>query len=213
MKAASSILNPAAEAGCALIGAGGHAGVVAATLLSRGERVLAVFDLDPARIGDLLGRTPVMADFGKIDLPLHIAIGSNSVRRTIDGARPGAVWRTLFHSDARIAPDVQIGEGSLIGMGALVQTGARIGRHVIINTGAIVEHDNRIGDFAHVAPGAVLSGDVQIGEGALIGAGAVILPGVRVGSWSVVGAGAVVTQAVEDGATVVGVPARAVSRP
>ena len=178
-----------------------------------GAPVRAVFDSDRARVGQTLCDVPVTEDDNREDLPLHIAIGSNGARRRIDAARPNAVWRTLIHPDARIAPNVEIGDGSLIGMGALVQAGARIGRHVIVNTGAIVEHDNRIGDFAHIAPGAVLSGDVQIGEGALIGAGSVILPGIRVGSWSVVGAGAVVTRAVGDGETVVGVPAQAVSRP
>lgn len=197
---------------CALIGAGGHARVVAAVLLGQGESPAAVFDVDPTRVGGTLAGVIVAADTGRIDLPLHIAIGANGARRRIDAARPDAVWRTLVHPDARIAPGVEIGEGSLIGMGAMVQVGARIGRHVIVNTAAVIEHDNRIGDFAHIAPGVVLGGEVRIGEGALIGAGAVVLPGVHVGANAVVGAGAVVTRPVGEGETVVGVPARPETR-
>ena len=187
--------------------------MVAATMLCLGARVQAVFESNAERIGEAVSDVYVTADTGRSDLPLHIAIGSNSVRRRIDGARPGATWRALVHPDARLAPGVEIGDGSLICLGALVQTGARIGRHVIVNTGAIVEHDSWIGDFAHVAPGAVVCGDVRIGEGAMIGAGSVILPGIHVGTDAVVGAGAVVTQPVGAGETVIGVPARAASRP
>ena len=67
----------------------------------------------------------------------------------------------------------------------------------------------RIGACAHIAPAAVLCGSVEIGEGALVGAGAVVTPGKRVGVGAVVGAGAVVVRNVDEGATVVGVPARA----
>jgi sugar O-acyltransferase (sialic acid O-acetyltransferase NeuD family) len=197
---------------CALIGAGGHARVVAATLIRLGVPLGAVFEADPARVGESLGGVAVAADVGRTDLPLHIAIGSNGARRRIAEARPGATWLSLIHPDARIASDVEIGEGTLIGMGALVQTGARIGRHAIINTGAVVEHDNHIGDFAHVAPGAVLAGDVVVGDGALIGAGAVILPGIHIGPGAVVGAGAVVTRHVGAGETVMGAPARVTAR-
>ena len=139
--------------GCALIGAGGHARVVAATLTRLGLPLEAVFDADPVLVGALLGGIKIEADTGRTDVPLHIAIGSNGARRRIAAARQGAVWLSLIHPDARLAPGVEIGEGALIGMGALVQTGARIGRHAIINTGAVVEHDNRIGDFAHVEIG------------------------------------------------------------
>ena len=61
--------------------------------------------------------------------------------------------------------------------------------------------------MASIAPGAILLGNVQVGEGAYIGAGAVVLPRIKIGKGAIVGAGAVVTKNVEDGITVVGVPA------
>ncbi|MBF0199042.1 MAG: acyltransferase [Planctomycetes bacterium] len=62
----------------------------------------------------------------------------------------------------------------------------------------ILAHD----DSSHtVAP-------VRICQGAFIGAGAIILPGVTIGEDAVVGAGAVVSSSVENGVTVVGIPAQ-----
>ncbi len=192
-----------------MFGAGGHAGVVAATLQRLGICLEAVFERDPACIGAAFHGLTIQDEAGVSDLPLHIAIGSNASRRRVADARAAALWLTLVHPEARLADDVSIAEGVLVAMGALIQTGAHLGRHVIINTGAIVEHDCVIGDFAHVAPGAVLGGGVTVGEDALIGTGAVVLPGLTIGAGATVGAGAVVTRSVAAGQTVVGVPARA----
>jgi UDP-perosamine 4-acetyltransferase len=75
-----------------------------------------------------------------------------------------------------------------------------------------VEHDAVIEDHAHVATGARLCGGVRVGVGAHVGAGATVLQGVTVGNDAVVGAGAVVLRDVAPDTTVVGVPARAVTR-
>jgi len=58
----------------------------------------------------------------------------------------------------------------------------------------------------------VLGGASSVGADALVGLGARLLPGVQVGERCVVGAGSVVTHSAPAGATIVGVPARAVRR-
>ncbi|TMK26804.1 MAG: hypothetical protein E6G62_01520 [Actinobacteria bacterium] len=60
----------------------------------------------------------------------------------------------------------------------------------------------------HVASGARLASAVVVGPEAHIGAGSTVLQGRTIGARAVVGAGAVVTHDVDDGAVVVGVPAR-----
>ncbi|MFW0180370.1 acyltransferase [Rothia sp. P5766] len=57
------------------------------------------------------------------------------------------------------------------------------------------------------------TGPITIGEHVFIGQNAVILGGVTIGDNAVVGAGAVVTRDVPVGATVAGVPARAITSP
>ena len=202
--------NPSESQPITLIGAGGHARVAAACARRARLVIGAVFDADPDRVGQIVGGVVVETDDQRTEGPFHLAIGSNRTRRDLALARPGADWARIFDPDASLADDIVCEVGVLIGMGARVQSGARLGRHVIVNTGAIVEHDCVVGDFAHIAPAAILTGGVRIGDGVLIGAGAVVLPGVTIGDWAVVGAGAVVTQSVEVGATVVGNPAHRV---
>lgn len=83
---------------------------------------------------------------------------------------------------------------------------------MIVNHGAVVDHDCVVGEFAHVAPNATLGGGVSVGRLSMVGAGATVLPGTRIGRGCIIGAGAVVRRDVPDGATVVGVPAKAIDR-
>jgi sugar O-acyltransferase (sialic acid O-acetyltransferase NeuD family) len=103
----------------------------------------------------------------------------------------------------------RIGIGAMIAAGAILTINVEVGRFALINFGAMIGHEARIGEAAVVNPGVNLSGGVQIGSAALIGTGAKVLQYRRVGNGAIVGAGAVVTRDVEEGVTVVGVPARA----
>jgi sugar O-acyltransferase (sialic acid O-acetyltransferase NeuD family) len=197
-----------------ILGAGGHAKVVAEAWASRGGTVAAFHDDNESmRGGSLLGITISGDTASALESgdPLHIAIGSNDARRSLDAELAGAAFQSVVHATAWVSPTASVGDGTLVGAGAVLQGECRVGRHVIVNTAAVIEHDCVIGDFVHVAPGVRLGGNVEIGDGALVGIGSVILPGRRVGAKAVVGAGAVVIGDVEPGAVVVGNPARPVT--
>jgi len=193
-----------------LQGGGGHAKVVIDALKRSGHHVVGVFD-PRFTSGELMG-VPLK---GTYDASLFsgakcvLAIGNNEQRRSaVEHTRHQ--FATVVDSTAILATDAEVGEGSMILHGAIIQPFARLGKHVIVNTAASIDHDCVIGDFVHVAPGSRLCGNVSIGEGTLVGAGAVLLPGVRIGKWCVVGAGSVVTKDVQDGATVAGNPAKVI---
>jgi len=198
------------RAGLVLLGAGGHAKVLLATLEAAGREVLEVLDDDPARWGtSLLGR-PISGPIdGNTLVPGHpaiLGIGDNRVRQRL--ADLDLSWAEVAHPTATVHSSVVMECGSVVFAGAVVQPEVTIGHHVIVNTGATVDHDCRLGDFAHIAPGCHLAGQVQVGEGALLGIGAAIVPGVSIGAWATVGAGAVVLHDVTAGSVVAGAPAR-----
>lgn len=112
------------------------------------------------------------------------------------------------HPAAVVSVTADIGAGTVLSAGVIVQSDARIGRFCVLNTACTVDHDNRVGDGVSIGPGAHTAGRVTIGDEAFIGLGAVIINGVTVGRRATVGAGAVVVRDVPDGATVVGNPAR-----
>lgn len=198
-----------------LIGGGGHAKVVAATLLDAGYDVIAVFDDDAARWGTKLSGIPILGSIGSIrqhePLPAVIAIGNNRVRKAI-AEELDLEWLTVVHPKANVDASVELGQGTVVFAGAVIQPDTRVGDHAIINTAASVDHDCVVGDYAHLAPGVHLAGGVSVGNGTLMGIGSSAVPGIDVGAWATVGAGASVLENVPREVVVVGVPARPMAR-
>lgn len=197
----------------AVIGAGGHASVVASTLIAAGHEVTGFYDDAPSSWGTSILGIPVKGPISQLSAGscAVLGIGSNAVRRTLAG-RIDAEWMTVVHPFAWVHPEVSLGEGTVVCAGAVIQPGACIGRHVIINTRASVDHHGRVGDFAHLAV-AHLAGGASVGQGVFMALGSILLPKLHVGDWAIVGAGAIVMKDVAPGTTVVGIPAKPLVRP
>ena len=199
----------------AVIGAGGHAKVVIATLQAAGYGSFSVFDDDPGKWGAELLGFPVVGPVREVrERRLEsgiVAIGSNSKRKEVASALT-LEWISVIHPAATIHPSVVLGVGAVVFASGVIQPDTVVGEHGIINTAAVLDHDCRIGDFAHIGPGATLCGGVEIEEGTLFGVGASAIPGVKVGAWSTVGAGAAVVRDLPASTLALGVPAREVPR-
>lgn len=201
-------------------GAGGHAKVVAETLLTENFKDVClisgvVVDEGTPYPEKFYGISVVPSESPEQEILLQpekcafVAIGDNTTRfeRYQRLLAVGIFSPTIVHPDAVVSFSAQIGAGVFVSARAVIQASSSIGEACIINTGAIVEHDCSIGRGSHLAPGSVLGGHVTVGERVLIGLGSRVLPGVRIGDGAVVGAGSVVLHDVPAGQTVVGVPA------
>ena len=143
-----------------IIGAGGHAKVIADIILKSGDKVYGFLD-DKLEEGTIIANNKnlkVIGDFNsRFSLPVTrknenlefiIAIGDNKKRKEIaEKSNPDIKYYTAIHPTANIGMDVKIGEGTVIMANACINSSAQIGKHCIINTGAIIEHDNKIGDY------------------------------------------------------------------
>jgi acetyltransferase-like isoleucine patch superfamily enzyme len=128
----------------------------------------------------------------------------------------------------------EIGDETSIGTFVEIQKGVKVGArckiqsHTFICEGVTIEDEVFIGhnvNFLNDRYPAATTGDGRpktdsdwrlertlVRRRAAIGSGAIVLPGVVIGAGAMVGAGAVVTEDIPDGVTVVGNPARVLSK-
>jgi UDP-perosamine 4-acetyltransferase len=206
------------------LGAGGHAAVVVDILRASGNDVIGLLDPDTSLKGasvegaPVLGGDELLAQLRDRDVEgFFVGVGSTgnaAARRRLYtlGREAGLVPIAAVHPGAVVAGSATLAAGVTVMAGAVINPRARLGENAIVNTAAVVDHDCIIGDHAHVAPGAVLGGGVVLGEAAHVGIGAVVREQCAIGAAAVVGAGAVVISDVPGGLTVVGIPARVLSR-
>ena len=200
-----------------VLGAGGHGRVVVQALRSAGRIVAGFLDDDRTKTGTEVDGCPGLgtsedaeALTAELGAALLVGLGDNAQRgeRQRGFEASGLPLTIAIDPSAVVAPNVEIGAGTVILPGAVVNTGARLGAGCVINTSASLDHDTVVGDYAHLSPGVITSGGVRVGDLAWLGAGAIVMPGLQVGTQAIVGAGALVREDVKSGATVVGVPAR-----
>ena len=204
-----------------ILGAGGHAKVVAETAIATGQFSEVAF-LDnccsgPDQRSSVLG-FPVLGPLALALEPAHreqfasaaVAFGNATARlnwiEQLDAAGYGLP--VLIHPTAWVSQSAQIASGSVVFAQAAVQAQATIGAGAILNTGCSVDHDAQLAGAVHICPGARLAGEVQVGARSWVGIGASVIQQVRIGSDVTVGAGAAVVRDLPDGVTAVGVPAR-----
>ncbi|MBX2935118.1 MAG: acetyltransferase [Ferruginibacter sp.] len=106
----------------------------------------------------------------------------------------------------------QIGAGSIVMAGSFISNEVRTGLGTLVNPNCSISHNCTLGNFVEVSPSVQITGNCTIGNLCSIGTNASILPKVKLGNNVIVGAGAVVTKDVTDNTTVVGVPAKPITK-
>lgn len=199
-------------------GASGHA-LVVADIVRLQEQYYIVGFLDDVRpnlhgtefFGSTIfgGREQLRQLLGQGVKHILLAFGNCKMRLELTPQlqSQGFYLPVAIHPRSIVARDAELGAGTVIAAGAVVNPAVQIGQSVIVNTSASIDHECVIGDAVHVGPGARLAGRVVVGEAAQIGIGATIIDRVRIGSGAIIGAGAVVVRDIPDHVIAYGVPA------
>ncbi|MDH4023672.1 MAG: acetyltransferase [Gammaproteobacteria bacterium] len=202
-----------------IVGAGGHAAVVAeaAGLAGIWQDICFVDDRYPD-VTEVIG-LPVIGDLSALELPgtedYIVAIGDNRTRLRLHAKveASGGHMVSVLHPTAAVSPSAILLPGTVVLAQAAINAKSLIGAACIVNTGATVDHDCRLGNGVHLSPGVHLAGGVTLGDRAWVGIGASVINNVVVGPDAMVAAGAVVIGDITSSMKVAGVPAREMDSP
>ncbi|MDF3028636.1 MAG: acetyltransferase [Fluviicola sp.] len=154
-----------------IIGAGGHARVIADALSYSNEYLLAGFFDDSIAVGEVVfGDAKVLGtveDFTSKRIQPDaciIGIGDNTIRRKLVNETIGVTWATVIHPKSIIATNAVVGQGAVVLAGAVINSNSEIGRHSIINSNVVVDHDCKVGEFSHLAIGTLLGSNSVISD-------------------------------------------------
>ncbi len=196
-----------------IIGAGGHGRVIADIAQKLGTYETISF-LDDGAAKETMG-LPIIGKTSEMEkyvdrADIFVAIGNSKVRGDFIERllAMGANVPTLIHPSAIMGADVEIGVGTVIMAGAVINPCSKLGKGVILNTCSSIDHDCTIGDYCHIAVGVHVAGTVSLGDNVWLGAGATIKNNVSVCSDCIVGAGGVVVKDITEIGTYIGLPAR-----
>lgn len=199
-----------------IIGASGHGKVVADIAIKMNKWNSIAFLDDDKSIKSSMG-IEIIGTSEEVfthldDYEITVGIGNNVTRQKIHEMLEtlGASIPVLIHPNAVIGSQVDIGIGTVVMAGAIVNCCTKIGKGCIINTGSTIDHDNCIEDFVHISPGSHLAGTVKVGQGSWLGIGSVVSNNISITNGCKVGAGSVVVKDISEPGVYVGVPVRRV---
>ena len=186
-----------------ILGAGGHA--IACIDVLESEKKYKIFGLIGA-VGEVGKRVSGYRVIGTdLNVPsllryctnLLVGVGqikTPEIRRRLyqQGAFLGCKFPVVISPLAYISSNSNIGQGTIVMHGSIVQAGVTVGENCILNSRCLIEHGAKIGNHSHISTGVIVNGDVEVGEGTFVGSGAVLQEGVRLRNNSVVPMGKIV---------------------
>jgi sugar O-acyltransferase (sialic acid O-acetyltransferase NeuD family) len=212
----------------AIIGAGGCAREVAWMLediSAAANQEATEYQMAGFLVSDLSRVGPydsaILGDFSWLESnhvdALAIGIGTPAIRlklaHELKERFPQVEWPALVHPSVKWQRrTMQVGEGVIISAGTIATVNVRFEPFCIVHASCTIGHEAVIGRGCVLNPMVSISGGVELGSGVLVGTGAQILQYLNIGHGARIGAGAVVTKDVQAEATMVGVPAKELTK-
>jgi len=117
-------------------------------------------------------------------------------------------YANVVHRFSYVPGSVKMGQGNLIGAGAVLASNVRLGDFNFVNRAASIGHDTRILHFNHVGPGCTIAGNCVVGSRNRFYTRSAVVNKLRIKDDITVGAGAVVVEDLLAPGTYSGLPAK-----
>ena len=133
-----------------IVGASGH-GKVVADIAALNAYTNIIFADDNKDIRICAGYTVVADSRHAPEGDLFVAIGNARFRKDLMRLYRNRALPVLIHPTAVIARNVEIGEGSVVMAGAVINPGVRIGKNWIIYNNSFLYHYFVIKEYVHIS--------------------------------------------------------------
>ena len=119
---------------------------------------------------------------------------------------------SVISPDSQVSPYCKLGKGLVIKRGAIISADAIIGDDTTIQSYACIGHDAIIGSHCQISTHVDIGGQTVVGDCVFVGLNAPVRELLKIGDYAIISAGAVVLKDVDADVTVMGNPARVISR-
>ena len=212
--------NPDEMQNIIIFGASGHGSVVLDCIEKEGKHNVIGFIDSFKKKGSLVNGYPILGN--EYDLPHLInennikggvvAIGDNWIRSLVvdrvNNICPNFEYIKVVHPSAEIGKNVQIGFGTVIMPGVIVNANSFIGNFCLINTNSSLGHDGFMQNFSSLAPKTCTGGNFILGKYSAVCLGTNIIDSITIGQHTVVGAGSLVVGNIDSNILAFGSPAK-----
>lgn len=196
-----------------IIGAGGHGKVCLEVSLRMGKWSNISF-LDDLNSGKMVNGYQIFKldehIFDNDNTDYFVAIGNNVTRKIITTKlhSKSLSVATLIDPSAIVSKFSDVGVGTVVLPGAVINSNSTIEMGCIVNSNSVVEHDCIVGDYSHMSPGSVICGNVSVGKLSWLGSGTVVLNDISIAPKTIIGANSTVTKDILNSGTYIGSPAK-----
>ena len=148
-----------------------------------------------------LGSSDDLSNTDFPDAKFHIAIGNNRSRSIImeQLTKLNKEVITLVHPAAFLSQTCEVGMGTFVGAGAILNGDTVVGNVCIIEAGCVIQNNTRIGDAVCISSGCSIAARVIISDESFIGIDSCVLPDISIGQGVMIGAGMAVSSDIPTG--------------